>query len=119
VLIVRGDGGREWLADTLRARGAQVELLAAYRRRPPVLNANERALLAEALARPRGHCWLFSSSESIDHLEVLAGPDADWSPTRARPRTRALTAGATVKLAQVTLTRTTLAVSACLQSMAP
>ncbi len=32
VLIVRGDGGRELLADGLRAAGAGVEPVAAYRR---------------------------------------------------------------------------------------
>ena len=31
VLIVRGDGGREWLAERLREAGADVTLVAAYR----------------------------------------------------------------------------------------
>ena len=35
VLLVRGDGGREWLADTLRARGAEVAAVCAYRRAAP------------------------------------------------------------------------------------
>ncbi|MCB2022029.1 MAG: uroporphyrinogen-III synthase, partial [Burkholderiaceae bacterium] len=35
VLVVRGDGGREWLADTLRAAGAEVGAVCAYRRAPP------------------------------------------------------------------------------------
>ncbi|MDR3221663.1 MAG: uroporphyrinogen-III synthase [Candidatus Accumulibacter sp.] len=35
VLILRGDGGREILAETLRARGAKVECAACYRRVPP------------------------------------------------------------------------------------
>ena len=35
VTIVRGDGGREWLADTLRSRGAAVSFVTAYRRVPP------------------------------------------------------------------------------------
>ena len=30
VLVVRGDGGREWLADQLRARGADVRFVQAY-----------------------------------------------------------------------------------------
>ena len=35
VLIVRGDGGRGWLAERLRGAGAEVQMLAAYRRGGP------------------------------------------------------------------------------------
>lgn len=68
VQIVRGDGGREWLADTLREHGAEVNFLAAYRRAEPEWDEAALALLAHALAQPAGHLWLFSSSESIEHL---------------------------------------------------
>lgn len=82
VLIVRGDGGREWLAARLREAGATVELLAAYARTAPSLDAAEQALLLQALAAPADHLWFFSSSEAIDHLEDLAaalGRAPDWS----------------------------------------
>lgn len=67
-LIVRGEDGREWLADTLRAAGAEVSLLAAYRRAPPVWDASARTSLAQVLAAPRAHVWLFSSSQAVEHL---------------------------------------------------
>lgn len=82
VTIVRGDGGREWLADTLRAAGAEVSLLSAYRRAPPVFDAAQRRRLADALAAPEAHLWFFSSSEAIDHL-ARAAPGAAWRAARA------------------------------------
>lgn len=77
VLVVRGEEGRDWLAETLRARGAAVDYIAAYRRVPPTADAEGRALLAAAQARPAEHLWLFSSSEAVGHLRALA-PAADW-----------------------------------------
>jgi uroporphyrinogen-III synthase len=78
VRIVRGEDGRDWLADQLGAAGAQVGFIAAYRRLPPQLDAAGRALLQAALAQPRQHLWAFGSSESVGHLAMLA-PGADWS----------------------------------------
>ncbi len=70
-LIVRGDGGRDWLADQLRSRGASVSFLSAYRRGAPALGPGEQRLLGDALAAPRRHLWFFSSSEAVDHLATL------------------------------------------------
>jgi len=78
VLIVRGDGGRDWLAERLSERGAQVAFVQAYRRVLPVLSAPQRALLADAQATPGSHWWLFSSSQSVDHLLQLSA-QSDWS----------------------------------------
>jgi uroporphyrinogen-III synthase len=75
-LIVRGDGGRDWLADTLRGAGARVELLAAYRRVASKPDAAQRALLCAAVDAPAEHLWLFSSSEAIDRLAAMR-PDLD------------------------------------------
>jgi uroporphyrinogen-III synthase len=77
-LIVRGEGGRDWLAGTLAQHGAQVHFVEAYRRTAPVPDADGRALLREAQAAPAAHAWLFSSSEAARHLPALA-PGADWS----------------------------------------
>ena len=81
-LVVRGESGRNWLADVLRQQGARVHFVEAYRRTVPVPGAAARDVLAAALARPRSHCWLFSSSEAVGHLPLLA-PAADWSQARA------------------------------------
>jgi uroporphyrinogen-III synthase len=78
VRVVRGEDGRDWLAETLRSAGASVDFVAAYRREPPVLSLDGQRLLAAALARPQRHVWLFSSSEAVGHLGSLA-PFADWS----------------------------------------
>lgn len=86
VLVVRGEEGRDWLADALRARGATVEFVAAYRRCPPRLDVAETALLHQAVARPDEHVWHFSSSEAIGYLRLLAQrlqPAPDWSSSQA------------------------------------
>jgi uroporphyrinogen III methyltransferase/synthase len=71
VLIVRGDGGRGWLAERLREAGAQVDTVAAYRRLvpdPPIGDwARVHALLAGA-----PHAWLVTSSEGVRNLDSLA-----------------------------------------------
>ncbi|PLZ00255.1 fused uroporphyrinogen-III synthase HemD/membrane protein HemX [Burkholderia sp. WAC0059] len=71
VLVVRGDGGREWLADRLREVGAEVEIVAAYRRVVPEPSigawAQVHALLAGA-----PHAWLVTSSEGVRNLDELA-----------------------------------------------
>lgn len=81
VLIVRGEGGRDWLADTLRAAGASVDFVAAYRRAMPQLDEAQLSLLRAAEADAAGHVWHFSSSEAVHNLPRLA-PAGGW---RASP----------------------------------
>lgn len=81
-LVVRGEDGRDWLAQTLRERGAAVDFVAAYRRLAPAPDAAGQALLAAAQAQPATHAWLFSSSEAVARLRALA-PAADWSASLA------------------------------------
>jgi uroporphyrinogen-III synthase len=80
--IVRGDGGRDWLADQLRAAGARVEFVQSYSRRAPQLGTEERQLLASAIAEPASVAWLMSSSEAVEHLWALA-PTASWADALA------------------------------------
>jgi uroporphyrinogen-III synthase len=76
-LIVRGESGRDWLAEVLRAHGATVSLIAAYRRLGPDWDdVAVRRAWARLVTDPRDHAWLFSSSEAVralnEHLK-LAG----------------------------------------------
>ncbi|MFT7723609.1 MAG: uroporphyrinogen-III synthase [Roseateles sp.] len=88
VLLLRGDGGREWLAERLAEAGAQVSAVAVYHRAGPRLGAAEQALLAGALAHPARVAWLFSSAEAVGHLrEPLAGrPPAGQRAIATHPR---------------------------------
>lgn len=71
VLIVRGDGGREWLAERLREAGAEVQPVAAYRRivPEPSIAAWDRV---HALLGGKPHAWLVTSSEGVRNLDELA-----------------------------------------------
>lgn len=81
-LMLRGDGGREWLAERLQEAGAQTQFFSVYQRRCPQLSGAEQALLEQALAAPERHVWLFSSAEAIGYLQRLAGEQADWRGLR-------------------------------------
>jgi uroporphyrinogen-III synthase len=70
VLIVRGESGRELLADALRSAGAEVTQVAAYRRGAPVLDA-ERAARFLGLLEARA-TWIVTSSESLRFACALA-----------------------------------------------
>jgi len=70
ILIVRGEGGRELLADTLAARGARTEYLECYRRMLP--HADMAPLIA-AWDRGEIDAVTVSSSASLDNLITLLG----------------------------------------------
>lgn len=68
VAILRGDGGRELLGDTLKERGAQVDYITCYQRSKPSLDG--KALLA---AEP--DAITVTSSEALGHLwQMFAEP---------------------------------------------
>ena len=65
VLLLRGNGGRELLADTLRQRGATVDCVTCYRRSGP---ADGPALLLTAWRAGQLNALTVSSSEGLRHL---------------------------------------------------
>ena len=74
ILIVRGVGGRDVLAETLKARGARVTFAECYQRINPQTDCD---LLAQLWTEKKLHGIVVTSSEAMRHLLDLAG-DADW-----------------------------------------
>lgn len=93
VLLLRGDGGREWLAERLDEAGAHVSALTTYHRSSPHFDADEQALLAQALGHPQDFAWLFSSAEAIGHLPALPPGHHRAIATHARIADAARAAG--------------------------
>lgn len=74
VLIVRGVGGRELLADTLKQRGAAVSIGECYRRIYPQTSAQP---LADAHQQAPLHAIVMTSSEALQGFLALAA-HAPW-----------------------------------------
>ena len=96
ILIVRGDKaseaadapapgspsgqGRDWLAVQLQGRGAQVDYVVAYARRPPQWTADRRALVMQSLQGQ--DVWVWSSAEALGNL-LAAFPGQTWAGAKA------------------------------------
>jgi uroporphyrinogen-III synthase len=71
IVIFRGEGGREFLGNTLRSRGAIVDHVPCYRRVAPQSGADG---LVEAMRDGRAHAVTLTSSEGLDNLIAALGP---------------------------------------------
>jgi uroporphyrinogen-III synthase len=72
VVVFRGEGGRELLADTLRARGAQVGYIECYRRAMP---QTDPAPVRSALDAHALDAVVAASAEGVRNLLHLVGPE--------------------------------------------
>ena len=81
IVVFRGEGGRELLGETLRARGAAVEYAEIYRRTLPQADAGP---LLRAWERGEVHAVGVSSAASLRTLFEMLGP-AGAQALRATP----------------------------------
>lgn len=72
LLILRGEGGRDWLGERLRERGVAVDYLSLYRRRLPEY---PEGTLLQAVREHALNGLVVSSGEGLSHLCRLAGDD--------------------------------------------
>jgi uroporphyrinogen-III synthase len=70
VLIMRGEDGREWLAEQLREQGVAVDYLPLYRRSLPQYPA---FVLPQRVEAERLNGLVVSSGQGFEHLRQLAG----------------------------------------------
>ena len=73
VVIFKGEGGRDWLAQTLKDVGASVELISVYARIPLDGNSPEWESIFQMDFSQS--LWLLTSSEAVRYLgKVIQGP---------------------------------------------
>lgn len=85
VLIVRGEQGRNWLADQLRSQGIRVDTLAVYRREPAGWSAADVQRWREWAQPGAPRVVLITSIESLEAMVRLAhahDPASAWLRSR-------------------------------------
>jgi len=91
VLLVKGDGGRELLAQTLQAMGVAVDAVTAYHRSAPQPSEAQWQRLRTLLAGPAQQVvWVVTSSEGLRHLDVLARAHLDATQLATLWRTQVM-----------------------------
>jgi uroporphyrinogen-III synthase len=92
IVIVRGENGREMLADTLKERGADVRFLSAYRREIYPASAGDIDSLDNRFRRGSIDCVTVMSVETLQNLLLLL-PESSLEALR---QTRLVAPGARV-----------------------
>lgn len=81
ILIVRGQGGREYLKQQLQQRGAEVDYLACYQRQPAAVNQHQ---LRQTIRMGQVDVIYCSSVQALDQLIALV-PDPELFDTALLP----------------------------------
>jgi uroporphyrinogen-III synthase len=72
IVIFRGEGGREFLGNSLRMRGGSVDHVTCYRRVAPLAGADG---LVEAMRDQRANALTLTSAEGLDNLVAALGEE--------------------------------------------
>ncbi|WP_158904596.1 fused uroporphyrinogen-III synthase HemD/membrane protein HemX [Burkholderia sp. L27(2015)] len=92
VLLVKGDGGRELLTQTLQAMGVAVDAVTAYHRSAPQPSEAQWQRLHVLLAGPAQQVvWVVTSSEGLRHLDALARAHLDATQLVSLRRAQVMT----------------------------
>lgn len=99
VLLMRGDGGRDWLGERLSAEGARLQDFVLYRRRAPRPEPRILAALQALRAGGQEPLWLLSSSQALGFGRDLGLLPAGTPALATHPRivAAAQAAGLTVR----------------------
>jgi uroporphyrinogen-III synthase len=81
IIIFRGEGGREHLAESLKQRGAQVDYAECYQRLTPT---TDPAPLTAAWKAHKLHAIAVTSNEALHNLVTLVG-GSQWQELAATP----------------------------------
>ena len=96
VLILRGNGGRAWFADRLRALGIAVDEVAAYRRVRPEADADATRALKDLFASRASAVFVVTSSEGIANLVAIVEAALAGDATMTAADVRAWLFGSTI-----------------------